>query len=386
MIVCAIIAEYNPFHNGHLYQIQQIKKTLNASHIVVIMSGSFVQRGQSAIINKYNRAKLAIDNGVNLVIELPSYYTLQSAKYFAQGGVNILNSSNVVDYLVFGSESNNKSIKSASEMIFSNEDIYNENIKHYMNLGNSYVKSTRLALEKLGVDCKLGSNDILALEYTNALRNKNIKGYSIIRKGQNYLSTEKSNSFPSASYIREELRNKKIENLVDEVPKNVFEYLYKNKINKSMNNEYFDILKYKVFVEKKSFNKIISYENGMENLIKNNLIKSNNIDELIDKCTSARYTKARISRFILSYLLDMEKISNVESYNYIRPLAFDSKGIQVLNLMKNNSEIPIVSKFSNYYKSNNNPLLNLELKASNLYNLNETLVNEDFYISPFYKK
>ena len=354
--------------------------------IVVIMSGSFVQRGQSAIINKYNRAKLAIDNGVNLVIELPSYYTLQSAKYFAQGGVNILNSSNVVDYLVFGSESDNKSIKSASEMIFSNEDIYNENIKHYMNLGNSYVKSTRLALEKLGVDCKLGSNDILALEYTNALRNKNIKGYSIIRKGQNYLSTEKSNSFPSASYIREELRNKKIENLVDEVPKNVFEYLYKNKINKSMNNEYFDILKYKVFVEKKSFNKIISYENGMENLIKNNLIKSNNIDELIDKCTSARYTKARISRFILSYLLDMEKISNVESYNYIRPLAFDSKGIQVLNLMKNNSEIPIVSKFSNYYKSNNNPLLNLELKASNLYNLNETLVNEDFYISPFYKK
>lgn len=386
MIVCAIIAEYNPFHNGHLYQIQQIKKTLNASHIVVIMSGSFVQRGQSAIINKYNRAKLAIDNGVNLVIELPSYYTLQSAKYFAQGGVNILNSSNVVDYLVFGSESDNKSIKSASEMIFSNEDIYNENIKHYMNLGNSYVKSTRLALEKLGVDCKLGSNDILALEYTNALRNKNIKGYSIIRKGQNYLSTEKSNSFPSASYIREELRNKKIENLVDEVPKNVFEYLYKNKINKSMNNEYFDILKYKVFVEKKSFNKIISYENGMENLIKNNLIKSNNIDELIDKCTSARYTKARISRFILSYLLDMEKISNVESYNYIRPLAFDSKGIQVLNLMKNNSEIPIVSKFSNYYKSNNNPLLNLELKASNLYNLNKTLVNEDFYISPFYKK
>lgn len=386
MIVCAIIAEYNPFHNGHLYQIQQIKKTLNASHIVVIMSGSFVQRGQSAIINKYNRAKLAIDNGVNLVIELPSYYTLQSAKYFAQGGVNILNSSNVVDYLVFGSESDNKSIKSASEMIFSNEDIYNENIKHYMNLGNSYVKSTRLALEKLGVDCKLGSNDILALEYTNALRNKNIKGYSIIRKGQNYLSTEKSNSFPSASYIREELRNKKIENLVDEVPKNVFEYLYKNKINKSMNNEYFDILKYKVFVEKKSFNKIISYENGMENLIKNNLIKSNNVDELIDKCTSARYTKARISRFILSYLLDMEKISNVESYNYIRPLAFDSKGIQVLNLMKNNSEIPIVSKFSNYYKSNNNPLLNLELKASNLYNLNETLVNEDFYISPFYKK
>ena len=386
MIVCAIIAEYNPFHNGHLYQIQQIKMTLNTSHIVVIMSGSFVQRGQSAIINKYNRAKLAIDNGVNLVIELPSYYTLQSAKYFAQGGVNILNSSNVVDYLVFGSESNNKSIKSASEMIFSNEDIYNENIKHYMNLGNSYVKSTRLALEKLGVDCKLGSNDILALEYTNALRNKNIKGYSIIRKGQNYLSTEKSNSFPSASYIREELRNKKIENLVDEVPKNVFEYLYKNKINESMNNEYFDILKYKVFVEKKSFNKIISYENGMENLIKNNLIKSNNIDELIDKCTSARYTKARISRFILSYLLDMEKISNVESYNYIRPLAFDSKGIQVLNLMKNNSEIPIVSKFSNYYKSNNNPLLNLELKASNLYNLNETLVNEDFYISPFYKK
>ncbi len=386
MIVCAIIAEYNPFHNGHLYQIQQIKKTLNASHIVVIMSGSFVQRGQSAIINKYNRAKLAIDNGVNLVIELPSYYTLQSAKYFAQGGVNILNSSNVVDYLVFGSESDNQSIKSASEMIFSNEDIYIENIKHYMNLGNSYVKSTRLALEKLGVDCKLGSNDILALEYTNALRNKNIKGYSIIRKGQNYLSTEKSNSFPSASYIREELRNKKIENLVDEVPKNVFEYLYKNKINESMNNEYFDILKYKVFVEKKSFNKIISYENGMENLIKNNLIKSNNIDELIDKCTSARYTKARISRFILSYLLDMEKISNVESYNYIRPLAFDSKGIQVLNLMKNNSEIPIVSKFSNYYKSNNNPLLNLELKASNLYNLNETLVNEDFYISPFYKK
>lgn len=124
----------------------------------------------------------------------------------------------------------------------------------------------------------------------------------------------------------------------------------------------------------------------MGNLIKNNLLKSNNIDELIDKCTSSRYTKARISRLILSYLLDMKRIENVENYNYIRPLAFDDKGIEVLNLMKNNSEIPIVSKFSSYYKNNKNPLLDLELKASNLYNLHKSLVNEDFYISPFYKK
>lgn len=386
MIICAIIAEYNPFHNGHLYQIQQIKKELNASHIVVIMSGSFVQRGQSAIINKYDRAKLAIDNNVNLVIELPTYYTLQSAKYFAQGGVNILSSSNVIDYLVFGSESDNKNIKTASETIFSHEDIYNERIKNYMNLGHSYVKSTRFALESLGIDCKLGSNDILALEYTNALKDKNIKGYSIIRKGQNYLSTEKSNSFPSASYIREELKNNNIESLVYEVPENVFNYLNKDKLNINKNNKYLDILKYKAFVEKKSFDKIISYENGMGNLIKNNLLKSNNIDELIDKCTSSRYTKARISRLILSYLLDMKRIENVENYNYIRPIAFDDKGIEVLNLMKNNSEIPIVSKFSSYYKNNKNPLLDLELKASNLYNLHKSLVNEDFYISPFYKK
>lgn len=386
MTICAIIAEYNPFHNGHLYQIEQIKKQLNASHIIVIMSGSFVQRGQPAVINKYDRARLAVENGVNLVIELPAYYALQSASYFAQGAVNILNSAKIVDYLVFGSESNIKDIKTASETIFSNQDSYNDYIKDYLSLGNSYAASTRLALKDLALDIKLGSNDILALEYTNALKGKTIEAYSIIRKGQSYLSTEKSNSYPSASYIRKELSKDNLKALKDDMPQGIYNYFSKEEYNKNTNDLYLDLLKYKVFVEDKPFSSIVSYEEGLDNLIKKNLIKSESLDSLIDKSTSTRYTRSRISRFLLSYLLEMEKIEDEDKYNYIRPLAFDQKGIEVLNLMKANSEIPILSKFASYYKENKNPILDLEVKASNLYNLDKSIFNEDFYISPFYSK
>lgn len=386
MTICAIIAEYNPFHNGHLYQIEQIKKQLNASHIIVIMSGSFVQRGQPAVINKYDRARLAVENGVNLVIELPAYYALQSARYFAQGAVNILNSAKIVDYLVFGSESNIKDIKTASETIFSNQDSYNDYIKDYLSLGNSYAASTRLALKDLALDINLGSNDILALEYTNALKGKTIEAYSIIRKGQSYLSTEKSNSYPSASYIRKELSKDNLKALKDDMPQGIYNYFSKEEYNKNTNDLYLDLLKYKVFVEDKPFSSIVSYEEGLDNLIKKNLIKSESLDSLIDKSTSTRYTRSRISRFLLSYLLEMEKIEDEDKYNYIRPLAFDQKGIEVLNLMKANSEIPILSKFASYYKENKNPILDLEVKASNLYNLDKSIFNEDFYISPFYSK
>lgn len=386
MTICAIIAEYNPFHNGHLYQIEQIKKQLNASHIIVIMSGSFVQRGQPAVINKYDRARLAVENGVNLVIELPAYYALQSASYFAQGAVSILNSAKIVDYLVFGSESNIKDIKTASETIFSNQNSYNDYIKDYLSLGNSYAASTRLALKDLALDINLGSNDILALEYTNALKGKTIEAYSIIRKGQSYLSTEKSNSYPSASYIRKELSKDNLKALKDDMPQGIYNYFSKVEYNKNTNDLYLDLLKYKVFVEDKPFSSIVSYEKGLDNLIKKNLIKSESLDSLIDKSTSTRYTRSRISRFLLSYLLEMEKIEDEDKYNYIRPLAFDQKGIEVLNLMKTNSEIPIVSKFASYYKENKNPILDLEVKASNLYNLDKSIFNEDFYISPFYSK
>ena len=271
MTICAIIAEYNPFHNGHLYQIEQIKKQLNASHIIVIMSGSFVQRGQPAVINKYDRARLAVENGVNLVIELPAYYALQSASYFAQGAVSILNSAKIVDYLVFGSESNIKDIKTASETIFSNQDSYNDYIKNYLSLGNSYAASTRLALKDLALDINLGSNDILALEYTNALKGKTIEAYSIIRKGQSYLSTEKSNSYPSASYIRKELSKDNLKALKDDMPQGIYNYFSKEEYNKNTNDLYLDLLKYKVFVEDKPFSSIVSYEEGLDNLIKKNL-------------------------------------------------------------------------------------------------------------------
>ena len=196
MKTSGIIAEYNPFHLGHKYQINKIKKELN-TNIIAIISGDFVQRGECAILDKYTRAKIAINNGIDLVIELPFFYSLQSAENFSKGGISILNKLNIIDYLCFGFECDKKEdiIKIANFQLQYRDEI-EEILNYEMKLGNSYAVAYKNACVEINSKYKILelqddffiSNNILSIEYVKnlILSNSKITPFPIKRKGKNY--------------------------------------------------------------------------------------------------------------------------------------------------------------------------------------------------------
>lgn len=396
MKIGAIVCEYNPLHNGHLYQVYKAKNEYGIDSMIGIMSGSFVQRGEPAILDKYSRAKNAVENGLDLILELPTYFTLKSAEFFASGAIEIIKRLNIVDYLVFGSEIGSIEIlKNIVNIINTSEfDTY---LYEGINLGLSYSSASNNAIIKAAKskDVELpsiNSNDILAIEYIKATKNSNLEPIAIQRKGADYLSLSTDDEFISATAIRNAIITRHdFESVRDYVPGSVYDSLEKlNPANNISAEELlFNLLLFTVFVEKRDLCSVSRFEAGMDNLIINNLKSSTNLKELIDRLTSRRYTASRIKRFILNYLLNISSDMSFDySDLYIRPLCFNENGARILSLLKESSGLPLVSKFSDFYIESSNPLLELELRASNLYNLltGKRVLNEDFFNSPIYLK
>lgn len=397
MKIGAIICEYNPLHNGHLYQIHTAKIKYNLDSVIGIMSGSFVQRGEPAILDKYTRAKNAVENGVDLIIELPTYFSLQSAEFFSAGAIEILVKSGIVDALIFGSEIGSIEIlKNIVNVINSSE--YNAVLNDNLNMGLSYSLSSNNAIghvsKEMGIEVpKINSNDILAIEYIKALQNSNLKPITIKRRGSDYLSLSTDDEFISATAIRNSIKTKnKLTDIIEFVPQSTYNSLRElneSAINNNSDEQLFNLLLFAAFVENREFNKILRFETGMDNLILNNLKSSAYLNELIDKSTSKRYTASRLRRFILNYILEIRSDMDFNHEDlYIRPLCFNEKGANILSLLKESSELPLIPKFSDFYRDNKNSFLDLELKASNLYNLlsGKNIINEDFIRSPIYLK
>ncbi|WP_425540100.1 nucleotidyltransferase [Microaceticoccus formicicus] len=396
MKIGAIVCEYNPLHNGHLYQVYKAKNEYGIDSMIGIMSGSFVQRGEPAILDKYTRARNAVENGLDLILELPTYFTLKSAEFFASGAIEIIKRLNIVDYLVFGSEIGSiETLKSIVNIINTSE--YSTYLNEGMDLGLSYSSASNNAIIKAAKSKNIelpsiNSNDILAIEYIKAAKNSNLVPITIKRKGADYLSLSTDDEFISATAIRNAIITKNdFKSVRDYVPGSVYELLESlNPANNVFAEELlFNLLLFTVFVEKRNLCTISRFEAGMDNLIINNLKTSSNLKELIDKLTSRRYTASRIKRFILNYLLNISSDMSFDYDNlYIRPLCFNEMGAKILSLLKDSSQLPLVSKFSDFYSECNNPLLELELRASNLYNLLHgiRIVNEDFLKSPIHLK
>lgn len=392
MKIGAIVCEYNPLHNGHIYLIDKARAKYGIDTVIGIMSGSFVQRGEPAVINKFERAKDAVLNGVDLIIELPVYFSIQSAEFFASGAVKILEKCNIINYQIFGSESGSiDRLNSLLDIIES--DRYKELFLNLLENGNSYTYASRTALEELLIDSKkpienIKSNDILGIEYLKSLKNTNIVPLAVKRKGSDHLSLSTHDSFISATSIRNLLnKDDDISKIKNQLPQTTFKTLQnmnRMRFSSSLQN-LFNILKFLYFVEKKDMTNIMRYENGMENLIDNGIRNSNSWDDLISYCTSKRYSSSRIRRFIISYILGINNKMNINDADlYIRPLAFNDRGADALRLIKDNSDIPIISKFSEFYYENANKLLDVEIKATNLYNqiMCSEVINEDFIFSP----
>lgn len=370
MKTLGIISEFNPFHNGHKYLLDKAKNELGVDLSVTIMSGDFVQRGEPAIMDKYSRSKTAIESGFDLVIEMPSFVSLQSAEYFAIKSVTILDKMNI-DYLVFGIENIEPStfIKSAKTII-DHQSTIDSDMKTYLGIGYSYPKAQIKALKKFVNDDFISANNILALEYIKSIHkiNSKIKPYPIKRiKTKNRDTSINDTAYASSTAIRCNL-SPKIKSLMPEES-------YNNIINfqkkyKSFNeNIIYTIFKYKIFLEDIETKNILGYEEGLENYLKKISNNTNSYTSFLDEAASLRYTKSRIKRFIINCLLGNSSDLNDIDISFIKVLAYNENAIQFFGEISNKINIIINKKDLAKLDNKNLSIYTKMIDSSNLYNL-----------------
>lgn len=377
MKIIGLIAEYNPLHLGHIYQIKKIKELYPNSIIIVITNTCFTQRGDISILNKWNKTKLCLENQIDLIIELPFAYATQSADIFAKGALTILNHLKI-DTLVFGSESNDIDLLKTIAKTQINNTEYNNKVKEYMLLGLNYPTAMSKALETILGKTITEPNDLLGISYIKEIISNNYKINPItIKRIGSYHETEVKNQIISASLIR--TLHLKETDITPHIPTNTQKYLYNNLSKEN----YFKYLKYKI-ISTKDLSVYQTVEEGIENRLKKEIHNSNTWEELIQKIKTKRYTYNKISRMLTHILTDFKKEEAKElKIDYIRLLGFSEQGQKYLNKIKKQITLPIITT----YKKNFSSLLDLELKALSIYYLpiDETLIEKEFKQKPIKK-
>lgn len=340
-----IIAEYNPFHNGHLYHLNKSKELTDAKITIAAISGNFVQRGKIAMADKWQRAEAAVKCGADLVVEIPVVFACNSAPYFAKAGVEILENLGV-DFISFGSESGNidelYELDRAIETL--NEDIEGF-IKEKVKEGLSYPRARREAVDKLigekGALILDKPNNILALEYIKVM--KTSQGVTVQRKGPGYNDIEVYEELASATAIRYLLKEEA--DISHLLPQMSFETLKSNEMP-SEEILFKMICQNALVSDAKDLDKTPTGGEGLGNKLKNSIRKISSYEELIEELKSKRYTRTRIERFLIQTLL---KINQENAYkNYIRVLGFNAKGSAYLKEIKKADicKLPIITNIN----------------------------------------
>lgn len=397
MNITGIITEYNPFHNGHLYHLNSAKKQTNCDAVVCIMSGNFVQRGEPALIDKWKRCEIALNNGVDLIIELPTFYAVSSAEFFAKGAVSILDKIGVTNNIFFGSECGDIDKLSKIATILTNETSEFKNIlKDNLTQGIPYIKAREIALINYFKDENIenilnNSNNILGIEYIKAILNlkSNINPITLKREGSNYNDKELISSFASATSIREYLKKDvSLNDLQKFMPfetLKTLEELKNNNYNFIFPENIYKYIKYKLTTDCINFNNLFDIKEGIENKILKEIYLSNSYEDLIFRIKSKRYTYTKISRLLIQLFIGINNYNYSdllkEENLYARILGFNNKGKLILKEMKKQSTIPIITKLP---RSIDNPLLELDIQATKAYSILNDSINpfSDYLISP----
>ena len=336
--IIGLIVEYNPFHNGHLHHIKEIDRLFEDNVKIAVMSGDFVQRGEPSLINRFEKTKIALSQGIDIVIELPAFYSTQSAEIFAKGSVNILNQLSC-NHIVFGSESNDlDKLKKIATISLTKE--FELSLKEFLAEGFSYPTAFSKAL----FDEKLGSNDILALEYLRAIRDADskIEAYCIKREKTGYYDDEKDN-FASATYIRKVLldTNEKKENKLNKIKNLVPEFSYKileeNFGVFSCLSDFYDLIKYNIIKNYSELKNIQDLEIGLENRLYKYAIENLSFEDFFNEVLTKRITISRLQRILLHSLFNLteditEKVKN--RVPFVKVLGFSARGQEYLNYLK----------------------------------------------------
>ena len=378
MKIIGIIAEYNPLHFGHLYQLKKAKELYKDSIIILITNSFFTQRGDISILDKRNKTKLALENNIDIVVELPFVFSTQSADIFAKGALAILNELKI-DTLIFGSESNDIDKLTTIAKTQLNNNNYDSLVKKYLDTGINYPTALNKAIKEISNLEVTEPNDLLGISYIKEIiKNKyNITPISIKRIGS-YHGKKEINNISNATLIREKIKNNI--SISKYIPKEEENLLIKN----ISLDDYFPYLKYKIL----SSNDISIYqtvEEGIENRIKKEINNSNSWEELVKNIKTKRYTYNKINRMLIHILasLTKEEAKNPK-IDYIKILGFNPKGQSYLNKIKKDMNIPIIYS----YKKNISKLLDIEFRAASIYYLiiNKNLIQEEYKTKPIIKK
>ena len=389
--VVGIIGEYNPFHNGHKYHLEESKRILNADYSVAVISGNFVQRGNVSIVDKWTKAEMTLSNGIDLVIELPTIYSISSAENFAYGAIKTLDSLNIVDYVSFGSEFGNLDVLDKfADIFYRQPSEYVSILNHELSKGISFPKARENAVLMYLNDIRKYSNvlsspnNILGIEYLKALKKSksHIHPLTIKRENVGYNEIGISNNFASATSIRNMIINNKLSKLPYVMPKETYKILY----NSFQKGHYVkDISRFEKEIiytlRKMSLAEIANLPDvveGLEHSIKNAANSCNTLNEFMNIIKTKRYTTTRIQRILIYALLGITKKDMKESTKnipYIRVLGFNKKGKELLSVISNsNKNIGVITSVKKYLDYGNpskysKNMLNIDINATNIYTI-----------------
>ena len=360
MKIGGIVAEYNPFHNGHKYQLQKSVETGELTHTVAVMSSNYVQRGEAAILSKWARAETAVKNGVDLVIELPTLWSSSYAQRFALGAVSLLDALGCVDALSFGSEIGNIDELIACKNAINSDEV-KERLKENLDLGLGFATARAEALRSVCgnrfFDILEGANNTLGIEYLNALDTlgSDIVPMTIRRKGAAHDSIMRSDNFASASEIRRMIRenNKEWEMYVPQSVADIYNREASDEKAPCLNEKLeFSILCCMRQLSAEDIGLSPDVSEGIEYRIHDAALKARTLDELYSLAKTKRYSHARIRRIVLHAFMGFTKDDYKGNPPYIHVLAMNDKGKEILKEAKEKAKLPIVTKASDFDELN----------------------------------
>lgn len=406
MKAIGIIAEYNPFHNGHLYQLEETRRLGQADCMVAVMSGDFTQRGEIAMADKWTRAEMAVRNGVDLVIELPFAFACNNAEYFAKGAIRILEGLGGIDCFSFGSESGDLDalLETARALAYEDEAFQRE-LKKFLDRGDSYPRARYEALKEWKgqrvASLIKDPNNILGIEYLKEWLkiNSQMKPMTVKRMGPGYHDLTGTGNFASASGIRKILNGTMettaIQHWVPEATKKVLD---ESKLERSLSEkDLFPLLVYRIISSStEQLGEILASGEGLEHKLKRALPKSSNMNELKRAVKSKRYTDTRINRLLIQTLIGLHKKQFFQILDdeilYARVLALSKRGGEYLRYVKKNelNRIPILTHIRKEINEDDPifELLTYDILASDIYNFlmhGETYSHSDYVKKPFVK-
>nr|WP_042224100.1 nucleotidyltransferase [Oceanobacillus manasiensis] len=380
MQACGLIVEYNPFHNGHAYHINEARKVSNADCMIAVMSGNFLQRGEPAIMDKFARTKAALSSGIDIVLELPFAYAVQSSDLFAKGSIHTLHEIGVTS-ICFGSESGNTTdFTNSYEFLKGREEPYRKTLKVELAKGLSFPEASRQAYHQIGLSHEridlTKPNNILGYSYVKTIleNDYNIEPFTIKRSNSGYHDETIAGSIASATSIRKAIHSHGglTDEAIQAIPTSTYNQLHDYKSKAGLWHtweQYFELLHYRVMTM--SLNELANIhgiEEGLEHRIKKTAIQARSFHEWVEAIKTKRYTWTRLQRVFVFILANVKKddiaiLTSNSNVPHVRLLGLNEKGQTYLNEVKKQLNVPLVSKLS----KKDNPLLQLEERASDAY-------------------